>query len=75
MTTGIQAEDMRYYADLLWWIVDSKHRLGLENERSLSDLQDALRHAEAVLRQVAAEMPASHEVPSKPTVHGCIGNA
>jgi len=61
VTSGFQAEDMRYFADVLWWIADSKHRLGVQNAQSLSDLHKALREAEIALRQVADEMPAPVE--------------
>ncbi len=62
MSSGFQAEDIRYFADVLWWIADTRDRLGVESQTALSDLGTALRNAEAALRHVADEMPS---VPSK----------
>lgn len=58
MSKGFEAEDIRWFADVLWWVSDTKEHLGVKNERSLSELQEALLSAENALRKVAAEMPA-----------------
>lgn len=57
MSNGFEAEDIRYFADVLWWIADTRDRLGVKSEAALTDLQTALLKAEEALRHVADEMP------------------
>lgn len=75
MSNGFVAEDIRYFADVLWWIADTKDQLGVQNERSLSELQTALMQAETLLREVAAEMPMTQERSQDLAVKKCIGSA
>jgi hypothetical protein len=60
--TCLQSEDIRYVADMLKAVSWAKANLGISSAKTQNELEETLAAAEACLRRVCAEMPASSNV-------------